>query len=155
MSQCVLVCPHCRKKIGNYDSDADLDGSPLKTCPKCQELYIDKQFHEIAVEGIRDEDISTDPEFLSQKRKSALLTILGGIGVMVAFFVILALGWIYYFLPIISIVMVIGGFKTLGETSVRKIEKKRRMLENERALSLQRMQNPQYVENLRRLGYIM
>ena len=152
MAQAVLKCPHCKKNLGNINTDDYLYGSPLKTCPKCKKEYLDPRFHEIAIDGIRDCDISSDPDFLAKKRKNGLLTILGGIGVMALFIILIMVGWIFYLFPVISIILIIGGVKTLKETNPQAIEKKRAELDQEKMRSYARMQNPQYVAQLRAYG---
>lgn len=152
MAKQTLRCPNCNKNIGTIEDDY-LYGSPLRTCPKCRKIYHDPRFHEIALEGIRQNDINPDSEFIAKKRKSGILTILGGIGVMVAFIVLIFLGWLFYFFPVISVMLIAGGINTLSETGEGAIEKKRLALESERQLSLARMQNPVYRDQLRSLGY--
>lgn len=57
-------CPHCGAKYEglNYKGvqfkDSQMKyGSPLKLCPVCKKEFLDKNYREIAVEGIRDEDM--------------------------------------------------------------------------------------------------
>ena len=94
-------------------------------------------------------------EFLAKKRKSGRLTILGGVGVMVLFVLLLATGWIFYFFPVISIALIAGGIKTLKETNPDAIQRKRAELQFEEQQSQMRMQNPQYVAQLRSFGYAL
>ncbi len=152
MAKQTLKCPNCNKNIGTIEDDY-LYGSPLRMCPKCKQTYHDPRYHEIAIEGIRQNDINPDAEFIAKKRKSGMLTILGGVGVMVAFILLIFVGWIFYLFPVISVMLISGGISTLSSTSESAIEKKRLALESERQLSLARMQNPQYVAQLRSLGY--
>ena len=72
---------------------------------------------------------------------------------MVAFIALIFVGWIFYFFPVISVILVSNGIKTLSETTESAIEKQRLALEGERQLSLARMQNPIYKDQLRSLGY--
>ena len=155
MSKVNIKCPSCKKNLGAVEQTEYLYGSPIKVCPKCKAPYFDARFHEIAVEGIRKEDVCDDEEFLAKKRKSGRNTILGGLGVMVLFFVILAAGWIFYFFPVLSVLLIIGGFKTINETKPAAIEKKRAELEREKVLSEQRLRDPQYVQQLHSFGYAM
>ena len=155
MAQSVLKCPHCRKNLGNYNASDWLYGSPLKVCPKCHNVYFDARYHEIAVEGVREVDVTADEAFLAKKRRNGRMTILGGIGVMVLFFVLLAAGWIFYFFPFISVALIGAGMKTLKETKPESIQRKRAELQFEEQQSHQRMQNPQYVEQLRSFGYAL
>ncbi|MBE6587637.1 MAG: hypothetical protein E7647_04390 [Ruminococcaceae bacterium] len=153
MSKQTLRCPNCNKNIGTVSEGEYLYGSPLRTCPKCKKLYHDPRYHEIAIEGIRREDIDPDSEYLAGKRKSGFLSILGGIGVMVAFVVLIFLGRIFYFFPVISVMLIASGISTLSSTTGGAVEKKKIQLQQEATLSRARMQNPQYVAQLRSLGY--
>lgn len=155
MAQTVLKCPHCKKNLGNFDINDWRYGSPLKVCPKCKNVYFDSRYHEIAVEGVREVDVTMNEEFLAKKRKSGRLTILGGVGVMVLFVLLLATGWIFYFFPVISIALIAGGIKTLKETNPDAIQRKRAELQFEEQQSQMRMQNPQYVAQLRSFGYAL
>ncbi|MBD5541560.1 MAG: hypothetical protein HDR00_10305 [Lachnospiraceae bacterium] len=54
-------CPHCGAKIPSYQEKTWIYGSPLRTCRKCKNRYIDIRFHEIALEGVRPCDVSAGP----------------------------------------------------------------------------------------------
>ena len=152
MAKQTLRCPNCKKSIGTID-DEYLYGSPIRTCPKCQKIYHDPRYHEIALEGVKQNDIAPDSEFIAKKRKGGVLSILGGVGVFVAFILLIIVGWIFYFFPVISVMLLSAGIKSLSETTESAIEKKRLALESERQLSMARMQNPIYKDQLRSLGY--
>lgn len=45
------TCPYCNAVIKNYSLRAWFYGSPISTCKKCGNLYIDRRYHEMAVDG--------------------------------------------------------------------------------------------------------
>ena len=45
------TCPYCNAVIKNYSLRAWFSGSPISTCKKCGNLYIDRRYHEMAVDG--------------------------------------------------------------------------------------------------------
>lgn len=56
-------CPHCRKvyesnSYAGYPSKANRIkyGCPIKVCNSCQKVFVDKEYREIAVEGIQEVD---------------------------------------------------------------------------------------------------
>ena len=153
MSKVISKCPHCGKKLGKIDPDEYLYGSPLQVCPGCKSEYFDARYHEIAVDGMRETDVSLDGAFLSKKRKNGMWTILGGIGVMVLFIVMCIVGVVFYFFPIISILLIVNGIKTIKSTNKDGIEKRRQELAREAQRSQERMQDSEYVEKLRYYGY--
>lgn len=148
-----IICPHCKTNMG-LATEQYLYGSPFRVCKKCKKTYVDARYHEIAVEGIRQEDIEPSEEQLKKKRRSGRATVWAGVGVFALFFLILAAGWIVYPLPVIAVICMINGSGKVRECSKKGLEKIRRNLEIEAAQSNQRMQDPQYVEQLRSVGYI-
>ena len=48
------ICPHCKKVLAVNESPRY--GSPLRKCGHCGNTYRDKDYREIAVEGIRPND---------------------------------------------------------------------------------------------------
>ena len=72
---------------------------------------------------------------------------------MILFVILIAVGWIFYFFPIISITMIINGVKTIKETKPEEMLKKQAELQVEARNSNERMQNPEYVQMLQSYGY--
>ena len=153
MALAKFSCPHCGKNLGKREENDYFYDSPLRVCPSCKNTYFDSRYHEIAVEGIRPVDTCANEEFLAKKRKNGRLKILGGIGVMILFVILIAVGWIFYFFPIISITMIINGVKTIKETKPEEMLKKQAELQVEARNSNERMQNPEYVQMLQSYGY--
>ena len=51
-------CPECGKRFIFFNDDQYFYGSPVRTCKKCGNYYIDKRYHEIAIEGFRSGQLS-------------------------------------------------------------------------------------------------
>lgn len=145
-------CPHCGNNLGTA-VNAYLYGSPFRVCNKCKNSYVDKRYHEIAIEGIRQEDINPTEADKQSHRKSGTKAIWIGIGMLALFIIILFTGWIVFPLPIFGVISIIGGIGAMKGDSKKELEKTRNALEIERQQSMLRMQNPQYVEQLRAIGY--
>ena len=58
-------CPECGKKFMFYDDNQYYYGSPVRTCKKCGEQYIDRRYHEIAIEGIQKGQMSVRAYIIS------------------------------------------------------------------------------------------
>lgn len=146
-------CPHCGNSLG-YALDAYLYGSPLQVCDRCKKTYVDRRYHEIAVEGIRQEDIDPTEEDKKMHRKGGWIAVGIGVAAIAVFVLLLAAGWISFPLPIIGVISLIGGIVTMRGDNKKVLEKTRKNLENERQQSMQRMQDPRYVAQLYAIGYI-
>lgn len=44
-------CPYCGKKIPGYNASVQEFGSPIRTCKACGREYLDRRYHEAAVDG--------------------------------------------------------------------------------------------------------
>ena len=59
MTRYVLRCSECGKKLLEYDTASiKRYKSPIKECKKCGREYIDPRYHEIAAEGIPEDEFS-------------------------------------------------------------------------------------------------
>jgi len=139
------TCPKCGKVYDKKtysghgkvkDSDRYEYGSPIKKCPSCGHLFADRDFHEIAIEGIRKQDEKT---FKTSDIVMALALI--GAGLACVFGLDYAAGW---FFAGLGVLIFVAG---LVEAPI-----KRKRLEIEKAASEARMQNPSYVAALRAIG---
>ena len=145
-------CPHCGNDLGTA-VNLYLYGSPLKVCDKCKQTYVDSRYHEIAIEGIRQEDINPTKEDKKENRKGGFKAILLGLGCIALFILILYFGYIAYMLPVIGVFFLVGGICGMTKDGKKSLEKKRQELEIERQQSMLRMQDLRYVEQLRAAGY--
>lgn len=147
-----LICPHCSNNLGAA-VDAYMYGSPLRRCNRCKNPYLDTRYHEIAIEGIRQEDLNPHDVSMEADKKAANKIIWIGVGMLVAFVLILFTGWIVFPLPIFGVIGIVRGIAAKKETAKTGTMKTVQALEMERQQSFARMQNPAYVEQLRAMGY--
>ncbi len=147
-----INCPNCGAECSkNYgDKDAHIYGSPLRTCPKCGATYIDKRFHEIALEGAVYDDI--DP-YQKKNKKESLTMMLFGAALTVGTLLLSATGRIYPIAFAIGCFSLVIGLVSLIRTGKRSVKNKRAELEEELKRSSLRLQNPQYLDALRLAGY--
>lgn len=145
-------CPNCGFDLGPA-IDFYLYGSPFQVCKKCKKTYVDPRYHEIAVEGIRREDIEPTEEDKKANRKSGWTTIGLGLVMFAAFVLGLFIGVIAIPLPFLGVILLIGGIGTMKRDNKKALNKRRQELELEKQQSFLRVQDPQYVEKLRSIGY--
>lgn len=145
-------CPHCGHPLGPSEN-AYFYGSPFRVCNKCKQTYVDNRYHEIALEGIRPQDITPTEGEKKNRQKDGMKKLWIGIGLCAAFVLILFTGWIVFPLPIIGVGMIVSGVKVMKGAGAKGIEKTKRALALEEQQSRQRMQDPAYVEKLRSIGY--
>lgn len=151
-------CPHCGYNPGEA-ADAYLYGSPIRVCAKCKQEYVDRRYHEIAIDGIRFEDINLSPERFVADRKKAFITIIIGVSILVLNLIIAfnssaTISFpVFTFISLLGAVILVSGIDTLMDGTKRSIEKNRAILEQERQISVLRMVNPNYVQKLRTIGY--
>lgn len=150
MNTAVDQCPHCGNDLYNPTATY-LYGSPIRTCSRCGGTYIDKRYHEIAVEGVPEQTVTEADK--RESRKQALWSLLVAIVSFVLFIVIIGVGYIVYILPVVTVVSFGNMFKALRKSRGKLDRKKKKALEIERQQSQKRMQDPQYAEELRRIGY--
>lgn len=135
-------CPKCRKIYGfSYHSDDPADeyylkkyGSPIKTCPKCQTVFLDKEYKEIAIEGFE------------YRRLGPLTYIIGGIGTWLGISICIsggvASGLIVSTISAGSVVYTVLWHR-----------KRRKFLVGETIRSVERMRDPEYAAVLKEYGY--
>lgn len=57
--------PILQRKLSNYNEREWKYGSPIRTCTKCGEKYIDKRYHEIVIEGIAPDAMSVKKDLVA------------------------------------------------------------------------------------------
>ncbi len=141
------TCPHCRKVYetrtvsawGRQPTAEDcwVFGMPLKSCPNCHRLFIDRDVQELALTPPRRQD--TAPVGGSTLRVAALGAVLGA--------VLYAGGQ-----PVPA--MVAGGAAVLSVVADLALYPYRmKKLEAERAASRKRLSDPAYARALKDAGY--
>ncbi len=145
-------CPFCGYQSFICNKQAYYYGSPIQTCKKCDHQYIDKRYHEIAIEGIRYADRASIIPVV-------IIWILGGFLIYRSFCLfgsyhrsgtlpqndILA---VLFF--IIGVLFIIGGIIELIRTLTGTKQRKTDTLRQE---SEERMQNRVYAQILANAGY--
>lgn len=142
-------CPNCGKKFFNRNSNSFYYGSPIRFCQKCKGAYVDKSYHEIAVEGFPPTEVNV---------KTGLKTALVGLimTVVCAGIFITEIKYssryhrVFPVMAVMGIVLVIVGIID----SIRvKTGSKAKAMEKLRQESIQRMKDPNYALQLKELGY--
>ena len=144
-------CPECGRKFFYYDSRQRYYGSPVRTCKKCNSQYLDLRYHEIAVEGIPESELSRKPMII--------LMIFGALilyrGIYLTGYRQLGMGdygqWI---MPVLFIIMGIVMI-TVGIIEIILISTGRKMMKYERLKreSEERMSDRSYAWTLKQEGY--
>lgn len=146
-------CPHCNHAYTVFEPKGEGHyGSPLLTCEKCGKHFIDKDYREIAVDGIRDVD----------KKKIAPGSI------------VLFLFWLLFFFA--EVILFLNGQSIIFDnkrsfaeliivllialfllyqiiSNYKSYNIRQEILEKERLASESRLQNYQYALFLKQLGY--
>ena len=150
MQQTFGKCPHCGKSIAiTYMLNEWKYGSPIKVCKKCNQEYIDKRYHEMAIDGFSPETFDI---------KGTLSFLIFGVMSTIASILITAFSlWLdssYYPMVIatgiMGILIVIGMICNL--ISIKTGIKQRR-IEKKMLQSVERLQNKEYAHKLASLGY--
>lgn len=147
MKTLVKNCPFCKKTVeqrsymtrGREPKDEDrwLFGSPMRLCPHCGKVYIDKDMQELAITGPRKQDTA----FIGQSslHLAAVGAILGT-ALLLGKQTVLAL--IAYGVALATLIADAALYPT-----------RKRKLDNERLASEKRLGDPDYARALRRAGY--
>ena len=141
-------CPGCGQKLDMVEQGKTHKyGSPIRQCPKCARRYVDRNYHEIEIEGIRESDLSA---------KSSLglallsLVICAGCAAAVIF-------WPFRRIPAAFIIGAalfgIGFFVMIGDALKILTGKRKKALEIEHQQSINRLSEREYALQLQKLGY--
>lgn len=149
-----LYCSNCRKKLTTYDNTSIKKYcSPLKKCPKCGTLYIDPRCHELAIEGIPSAEFSIV--------SYVVLTLFGALIVWrgIYLFKRMQLGVpdeVQWVMPVVLMIMgAIFAFGGLVEIFLIKTGRKSQKFNRLYEESEERLRDADYVESLKKLGYII
>ncbi len=144
-------CPKChyrysRRWYYGYPSKKNQIeyGTPIQKCPSCGEVFIDRDYHEIAIDGIRKVDtkhISGGTLFHSS------LSFVFGTFLLIASIYSGSIGY-----SLVSIgVIALGAYELWDE--YRGYDERQEWLQRETQESERRMKNPHYALQLKALGY--
>ena len=150
MQSNTVNCPHCHGVQPGTPNDYYY-GSPLQTCRRCKKMFLDKRYHEIAVEGLRSEDTA----FRSTAAKLAPFICLA----MIALGVVTLLTYdgsrmkIRILGPLLGVLGLIGLIPSIRALTKSGHAKAMAALDEKRRESEQRLRNPTYAAALADLGY--
>ena len=143
------TCPYCGENVKDYKENSWEYGSPIRKCEKCGNKYINKCYHEIAVEGI-------EPDAMNAKQ-SVIFMLMG-----VATMIVSALAtfetvhfWGFYYVKVVCIGF-IGLIVAVGmiiDILRIKTGAKAHKFDSLCAESVQRLQNAEYARELASIGY--
>lgn len=143
------VCPNCGKRLSDSNQNKYLYGSPIRFCKKCKGAYIDKCYHEIAVDGFPPSEMSAKTGLKSALVGLIMAVASGGIAITEIIYSN-RIHTIFPILVIAGIGMIIVGIID----SIRvKTGSKAKSLERYRQESIQRLRDPNYAMQLKELGY--
>lgn len=142
-------CPHCGKKFSDYNAESCDYGTPVRKCSSCGGAYLDRRYHEMAVDGYPQSGFDC---------KVSIKTMLFGL-----VFLLIALAYTaytmhfrgYYSVKIVctavlaAVVMVVGIIDLISiKTGIKMKRFEKKMAESEK-----RLENPEYAQILAELGY--
>ena len=144
-------CPACGKKLFSYERRIRKYGSPIKECKKCGAEYIDPRFHELALDGIPEDEYKAGP-YVFMIIVGALITWRGlhlfrmhQLGVSDA--IQWVLPTIFTIFGVGCIIAAIGGIIML-KTGLHEKKINRLMAESQA-----RVKDMSYINRLKKLGY--
>lgn len=133
-------CPHCMQQIDTRGLTTYRLGSPFRNCPRCGKEYVDKEYHELAIEEYKK------PPFI----KDNPLFVICGLFLWACFMAgaILNEQWGFFAFLMMIFAVPAGGYAiyVFGGFKKKKIDR-------EKQASLQRLQDPLYRAKLRAIGY--
>ena len=141
-------CPHCGAKTGSNRTDVYLYGSPIRTCEKCKEKYLNACYHEIEVDGFSQKDVSVEAN--KKNVRNALILLAAAVAVNALFYLLDRYTWIYLLFLAIGVFYLIS---TLSDAAKVKNGAHKQKLEQEQQASIQRLSDHQYARQLKALGY--
>lgn len=142
-------CPYCYTKISCYLKNEYKFGSPIRSCKKCGKSYVDSRYHEIAIDGFPQWELSL---------KFNVKRILIGIVIFIIGFLFLYfernhLGFYhlsYYIIMFMGVLVVIFSLVDIIRIITGAKAKK---FENLRIQSVERLNDKGYVQQLISIGY--
>ena len=144
-------CPHCGKKAALYNENEYKYGSPIVQCSGCGKKYIDKRFHEIAIEGMPTGLMNT-----ARYARFALIgVVLSIVSLAVSFVMYKAFGRVDLRVAIFCPLFIIVSLFNVIELIKVKTGMKSKELEKQMEESKKRLQDPVYVAELEENGYTL
>ncbi|HBH95850.1 MAG TPA: hypothetical protein DDX91_08850 [Ruminococcaceae bacterium] len=144
-----IRCPNCGKRIPQSDQKQYLYGSPIKFCKKCRGAYVDRSYHEIAIDGFPPSEMNAKTGL-----KSALVGIIMFVTCAGIFITeIIYSGRYHRIFPVLAVMGIVLVFIGIIDSIRVKTGSKAKSLEKKRQESVQRLRDPNYAVQLKELGY--
>lgn len=140
-------CPHCGKTITFMDSTKHQYGSPFRTCPKCNKVYTDTSFIELACTTEHVDDIPkvTGVSIFGIIFSSFFLIMAFVLGLSDAYGTLfLVAGLVFLFLSIYLVYEDVKTYHHRVETFTTEMKE-----------SEARMSDPEYIRALLKIGYFV
>lgn len=142
-------CPYCGKKFNDYNAASQDYGSPIRECRYCKKKYLDRRYHEIAIEGYSDKSLNIKNSIKVILIGFIMFVIAGGLSAYTIYFrgYYMMKGVASAFLGII--IMIFGIVDAVRIKTGLKVKS----LENKKEESENRLSNKEYTQLLSELGY--
>lgn len=142
-------CPHCKRKLFNYNPGSWRYESPIRTCFKCKKKYVDTRYHEIVIDGIRPDALSVD----AAATGVLIGTVFAAICLGVTYWSISYDGSYYPMMVLLGIMGVIMMIGCMADFLIIITGVKKRRFDALREKSDQRLQDKNYAQELLSVGY--
>ena len=140
-------CPHCGYAYTvHHLGKVVAYGSPIRRCAKCNKTYIDKDYIEIEIEGIRDVDkMRVSPQTIVLFLGCLLIS---GMGIF-----LISGGADYAYIGWFCTIIFLASGLFLFFNELLDYKNRQKRLENEKKASKERLSNPEYARALLKIGY--
>lgn len=142
-------CPYCGKKFHDYNASSTDFGSPIRKCRYCQKEYLDRRYHEIAVEGWNESSLNISRSLKVIAIGLVIFLVAGGLTAYTIYFknYYMTKGVLSAFCG--ALIVIVG----IVDAVRIKTGAKQKSLELKRAESEKRLSNPVYAHQLSELCY--
>ncbi len=144
-----ISCPKCGKIDGEYNINEYRYGSPIRKCKKCGNKFVNKFYHEIAVDG------AAPGAFDVMQKVKAMLVVLG----LFLICVIIHAIEIFYrdsyhiLFPLMAVICIFSFLFFVGDIIAIKSGLKQKRTDKQYAESIERLKNTEYARELESCGY--
>ncbi len=146
-----INCPNCGKRLSDNSANKNkyLYGSPIRYCKKCKGAYVDRNYHEIAVDGFPPSEVNAKTGL-----KTALIGVIMSVTCGGIFITEIMYSDHYYTVfPTMAILGIVFAVIGIIDSIRVKTGLKSKSLEKLRQESVQRLSDPNYAVQLKELGY--
>ncbi len=144
-----ISCPKCGKVDGEYNINEYRYGSPIRTCKKCGNKFLNKFYHEIAVDGAAPGAFD-----VMQKVKGMLISL----GLFLGCVTVHAIEIFYRdrfhtVFPIMALAGIVCFLFCIGDIIAIKSGLKQKRTDKKYAESIERLKDMDYARELENFGY--